>query len=182
MLFAVHPIHTEAVTGVVGRAELLSSIFFLLAILNYHSLARRPRQVWRSLLLYCLFVTLAMFSKEQGITVLGVTFAYEVRSANILFNRIPPTFQRFQILVVQGFSLASLRSSATSMQNLSPFFSRSLVMFITGVSLLLVRFYVMGSTLPVFTNFDNPASYESSPVKQLTFAYLIAVNRYSLTQ
>lgn len=34
-LFAVHPIHTEAVTGVVGRAELLSSVFFLMAILTY---------------------------------------------------------------------------------------------------------------------------------------------------
>uniref|UniRef100_A0A8C9LDF7 DUF1736 domain-containing protein n=1 Tax=Pavo cristatus TaxID=9049 RepID=A0A8C9LDF7_PAVCR len=35
LLFAVHPIHTEAVTGVVGRAELLSSIFFLAAFLSY---------------------------------------------------------------------------------------------------------------------------------------------------
>ena len=34
-LFAVHPVHTEAVTGVVGRAELLSSVFFLLTILTY---------------------------------------------------------------------------------------------------------------------------------------------------
>ncbi|XP_035664803.1 protein O-mannosyl-transferase TMTC3-like [Branchiostoma floridae] len=35
LLFAVHPIHTEAVTGVVGRAELLSSIFFLTAFRCY---------------------------------------------------------------------------------------------------------------------------------------------------
>lgn len=33
--YSVHPIHTEAVTGVVGRAETLSSIFFLLTILTY---------------------------------------------------------------------------------------------------------------------------------------------------
>ena len=32
LLFAVHPVHTEAVTGVVGRAELLSSVFFLAAV------------------------------------------------------------------------------------------------------------------------------------------------------
>lgn len=35
LLFAVHPVHTEAVTGVVGRAELLSSICFLAAFLSY---------------------------------------------------------------------------------------------------------------------------------------------------
>lgn len=35
LIFAVHPIHTEAVTGVVGRAETLSSVFFLTALLLY---------------------------------------------------------------------------------------------------------------------------------------------------
>ena len=37
----------------------------------------------------------------------------------------------------------------------------------TAVALLLLRFKVMGSTLPVFTNFDNPASYEEAPAKQV---------------
>ena len=37
----------------------------------------------------------------------------------------------------------------------------------TAVALLLLRFKVMGSTLPVFTNFDNPASYEQAPAKQV---------------
>lgn len=38
----------------------------------------------------------------------------------------------------------------------------------------------MGHTLPVFTNFDNPASYASSPTKQLTFSYLLSVNAWLL--
>ena len=33
LLFAAHPIHTEAVAGVVGRAELLSALFFILTLL-----------------------------------------------------------------------------------------------------------------------------------------------------
>ena len=37
----------------------------------------------------------------------------------------------------------------------------------TAVTLLFLRFKVMGSTLPVFTNFDNPASYEAAPAKQV---------------
>ncbi|XP_042869657.1 protein O-mannosyl-transferase TMTC2-like, partial [Penaeus japonicus] len=36
LLFATHPIHSEAVTGLVGRADVLASIFFLAAILTYH--------------------------------------------------------------------------------------------------------------------------------------------------
>ena len=35
LLFAVHPVHTEAVAGLVGRTELLSGIFFCLAFLTY---------------------------------------------------------------------------------------------------------------------------------------------------
>ena len=35
LLFASHPIHTEAVAGVVGRADILACLFFLLAFLCY---------------------------------------------------------------------------------------------------------------------------------------------------
>jgi dolichyl-phosphate-mannose--protein O-mannosyl transferase len=73
-LFAVHPIHTEAVTGVVGRAELLSSVFFLLTILSY----RKSVKKWPYLLLAMVFVACAMLCKEQGITVLGILVIYEL--------------------------------------------------------------------------------------------------------
>ncbi|XP_063883002.1 protein O-mannosyl-transferase TMTC1-like [Scylla paramamosain] len=36
LIFATHPIHTEAVTGLVGRADLLACLSFLAAILSYH--------------------------------------------------------------------------------------------------------------------------------------------------
>ena len=44
LLFAVHPIHTEAVAGLVGRTELLSGIFFLAAFLAYHRAATSKTQ------------------------------------------------------------------------------------------------------------------------------------------
>ncbi|KAL1479429.1 hypothetical protein MTO96_051847 [Rhipicephalus appendiculatus] len=36
MLFAAHPVHTEAVSSIVGRAEVLCCFFFLLSFLCYH--------------------------------------------------------------------------------------------------------------------------------------------------
>ena len=74
-LFAIHPIHTEAVTGVVGRAELLSSIFFILAILAYRR-SSLPMQesgkqnvlCWKPMVMFVLvpiFVGCAMLCKEQ---------------------------------------------------------------------------------------------------------------------
>ena len=50
LLFAVHPVHTEAVTGVVGRAELLASVFFLTALVHYGKIARRSNVGWRCLM------------------------------------------------------------------------------------------------------------------------------------
>lgn len=41
LLFATHPVHTEAVTGIVGRAELLSALF-LLGALWLHACRYRP--------------------------------------------------------------------------------------------------------------------------------------------
>jgi protein O-mannosyl-transferase len=58
MLFAVHPVHTEAVSWIVGRAELLCGLFLFLAL----RLAPR-RFVVASALLF-----LALASKEMAIT------------------------------------------------------------------------------------------------------------------
>lgn len=44
MLFSTHPIHTEAVSGVVGRADLLACLFYLLSFLAYmHHISLRDR-------------------------------------------------------------------------------------------------------------------------------------------
>lgn len=75
------------VANVVGRAESLSCIFFLLSVLSYtHSIGglRRspflpPSHVgWPFTLLGVLFAACAMLSKEQGIMALGVCAAFDV--------------------------------------------------------------------------------------------------------
>lgn len=69
LLFAVHPIHTEAVANVVGRAEVLSALFVVLGLLCVcRDLAARTaasRIGWRTGL--WLSFLLGLFSKEQGI-------------------------------------------------------------------------------------------------------------------
>ena len=70
LLFAAHPIHTEAVAGVVGRAELLSALFFLLTLLAHR---RHGWSVGASLL-----AAAATLAKEQGVTVLGICFVLEL--------------------------------------------------------------------------------------------------------
>ncbi|ELU03339.1 hypothetical protein CAPTEDRAFT_208014, partial [Capitella teleta] len=79
LLFAVHPIHTEAVTGLVGRADVLCAAFFLSCLMAYRR-AIRPNTRWHNgwLLVSVLMATGSMLSKEHGITSLALCGLIEV--------------------------------------------------------------------------------------------------------
>uniref|UniRef100_A0A452T2E5 Protein O-mannosyl-transferase TMTC1 n=1 Tax=Ursus maritimus TaxID=29073 RepID=A0A452T2E5_URSMA len=85
LLFAVHPIHTEAVAGIVGRADVLACLLFLLAFLSYNRSVDQhhvgecfPPTTSPFFLLLSLFLgTCAMLVKETGITVFGVCLVYD---------------------------------------------------------------------------------------------------------
>ncbi|XP_038425910.1 protein O-mannosyl-transferase TMTC4 isoform X5 [Canis lupus familiaris] len=83
LLFAVHPVHTECVAGVVGRADLLGALFFLLSFLGYCKAFRETGNkegthstFW--VLLSILLGAVAMLCKEQGITVLGLNAVFDI--------------------------------------------------------------------------------------------------------
>ncbi|XP_075612348.1 protein O-mannosyl-transferase TMTC1 [Balearica regulorum gibbericeps] len=85
LFFAVHPIHTEAVTGIVGRADVLACLLFLLAFLSYNRSVDQlyvgehfPPTASPFYLLLSLFLgTCAMLVKETGVTVFGVCLVYD---------------------------------------------------------------------------------------------------------
>jgi tetratricopeptide (TPR) repeat protein len=64
-LFAVHPVHVEAVVGVVGRGEILAALFIVLGLIFY-SRWRPTGFGWRRSLCLAAFVLLAGLSKEHG--------------------------------------------------------------------------------------------------------------------
>ncbi|KPK78260.1 MAG: hypothetical protein AMS25_16400 [Gemmatimonas sp. SM23_52] len=66
-VFAVHPVHTEAVANVAGRAELLAAAFVLLACVAYVGASRRGQLSWVVLLAISVSYALAMLSKEVGV-------------------------------------------------------------------------------------------------------------------
>jgi tetratricopeptide (TPR) repeat protein len=77
LLFAIHPIHTEAVAGIVGRAEILASLFILTSLISYHHFRQKGDLKWLALLLLSTFA--AITSKEHGfliIALLGLQEAY----------------------------------------------------------------------------------------------------------
>ncbi|XP_013098502.2 protein O-mannosyl-transferase Tmtc3 [Stomoxys calcitrans] len=242
LLFAVHPIHTEAVTGVVGRAELLSSLFFLAAFLCYAKavscnamVKSKGKTHWPMLCVnFSLCLLASMLCKEQGITIAGICMAYEL----FVVQRIHP-LQLWHTLLnlfeersttwssqtpsptnkaAKNALLASLNSTTAASTSLTTattagtatasaavnstfnnsnlsstkqlhstpvvwtatLVKRLTFLFCLTICLLVGRVYVMGSQLPVFTRFDNPASSADAPIRQLTYSYLIYLNTWLL--
>ncbi|XP_063761538.1 protein O-mannosyl-transferase TMTC2 [Eleginops maclovinus] len=173
LLFASHPVHTEAVAGVVGRADVGAALFFLLSLLCYvrHCRLRRDIQSrrcggsswcwgWMLASLWC--AAASMLWKEQGVTVLAVSAVYDL----FVFQRL-----RFRqaLLLLLG-----------KKKNISVLLSLC-VLASWGVILLSARLYWMGNKPPNFSNSDNPAA--DSPhflTRTLTFLHLPVANAWLL--
>ncbi|XP_072252706.1 protein O-mannosyl-transferase TMTC4 isoform X2 [Leuresthes tenuis] len=83
IFFAAHPVHTESVAGIVGRADLLCALFFQLSFLTYcrafnKGSDRDYRFSVQWVVVSLLLCAAALLCKEQGITVLGVNAAFDV--------------------------------------------------------------------------------------------------------
>lgn len=80
-LFASHPIHTETVAGVVGRADLAACNFYLLTFLAYSKhVTWRERCDWRNWAALggaIILSSAAVLCKETAITALLVCAIYD---------------------------------------------------------------------------------------------------------
>ncbi|XP_066599299.1 protein O-mannosyl-transferase Tmtc2-like isoform X1 [Prorops nasuta] len=146
-LFAVHPIHSEAVAGIVGRADLLACFLTLLAFLAYSAHCEQRRSPFL-LLLALVSSALATLAKETGISSLALCLLWELcrgepsRKTSCGWNR--------------GRSIGIL--------------SGSLVLLVLG------RLRIAGSR-PEFASADNPTARNPSRLTRgLTFLYLPAAS------
>jgi hypothetical protein len=137
-LFAVHPVHTEAVTGTVGRAELLSALFLLGALRSY-----LKGRWWAALAL----TELAHGCKETGLLTFLLFVWLEVTSPPLL--RPPPSARWPGRLWIR----ASTRCLA------------SVVLF--GLHVLLRVYLLEGVTTPAFTYMDNPLWFADNLTAQV---------------
>lgn len=102
LLFIVHPIHTEAVAGVVGRAEILACLFFLLSLITYFNSVSSVRAVnsqfsWSWLTCSMLLAVLSLFSKEQGLTVLGMCVIIDV----FIISRVKVELKELMLIITK---------------------------------------------------------------------------------
>ena len=90
-LFAIHPVHTEAVANVVGRAELYAAAFYLAACVLYWRGRdwEGARRIVRLVALGALYF-LAVASKEIGVTLPGALVLLELYAARLEMRGVAP--------------------------------------------------------------------------------------------
>lgn len=93
VLFVSHPMQINAVTYIIQRTASLAATFYLLAILFF--IEYRVKNRWYHLLLTVLFIVLAMFTKENTITIPFMLLLLEV----MFFHRDERTTWKKRILV-----------------------------------------------------------------------------------
>lgn len=173
LLFAVHPIHTEAVSGIVGRADVLACLLFLLAFLSYTwSLgeASSPSLFPPTRSPFCLSLSLllgssAMLVKETGVTVFGVCVLYDA----LVVCRKPL------------LSLLCLSDFRELLRVSRPLLKRTALLSAHVVVILSVRLWLMGGSMPLFSEQDNPASFSPQLLTRfLTYSYLLSFNSWLL--
>jgi len=86
VIFALHPVHTEAVANVIGIAEIASTLFFLLACLLH--LRGGPKSRWRTVLPVALLYALAFGAKEIAVTLPGVIFLLDAARQRLGFAEL----------------------------------------------------------------------------------------------
>nr|XP_029484535.1 protein O-mannosyl-transferase TMTC1-like [Oncorhynchus nerka] len=154
LLFAVHPIHTEAaqtwsvsVCGS-GSADSLPSTVSVWAL-------------GASLLLG----TCAMLVKETGITVFGVCVLYDA----LVLCRKP------LLLHLSGSKMKDLLRISV------PFLKRACAVSLYVAVIMYFRLWLMGGSMPLFSEQDNPASFSPHLLTRfLTYCYLLAFNAWLL--
>lgn len=88
LLFALHPVHTEAVANVVGQAELLAAVTTLAACVIY---ARRRTDAahigLRTIAVITLLYALGLLSKEASVTLPGLLVLLDIAQGRVKLNR-----------------------------------------------------------------------------------------------
>lgn len=121
-IFALYPIHPEAVTWIAGRVDLICAVFYLPAVILFLRWLRTERILHLALSLVCF--ALALLSKEMAIVLPGLLFLlalYRDRSlARAALGVAPFALVLGVYLAVRTYLLSGLTPNSAAGQELEP--------------------------------------------------------------
>ncbi|XP_050302270.1 protein O-mannosyl-transferase TMTC4-like [Anthonomus grandis grandis] len=148
LMFAAHPIHSEAVAALVGRADILSAILFISVIIFY----KIPSSFFGWFVMVLVLTSAAVLCKETAITVLGVCVLYEI------YLRKKPS-KLWEEVFTQKLLI------------------RLCSLVVIGSIIMFLRLKIMNFEGPTFSPTDNPAAFaDSFLTRVLSHSYIYLIN------
>jgi len=99
VIFALHPIHTEAVAWVSGRTDSLSCTFFFAAFISYLKYSKDNRSFYFILLL--IFYLLSLLAKEMAVTLPVLIILYDIIAGRLSISEaLKQKFKVYSALVI----------------------------------------------------------------------------------
>ncbi len=168
LLFIIHPVHTEAVSHIKSRDELLSWLFLLLTM--YYSLNFLTKRNYWQLLLSIVFYFLALLSKENGVTfviILPLTFYFfTTQKPRVIVLTTLPFAVVFGFYALMRFSIISvLTTTGTKDIDFAPY------LFATPVQHFATALMVLGKYMLLLL-WPNPleSNYTYNQVPYVNFS------------
>ena len=157
LVFAVHPIHADAVSNIKGRDELLSLLLLLACMVFYHEYSVRKKIALLAASLVAYF--LSLLAKENGITFIAVIplilyFFNGKKLSNAIFATLPFVFV-FSIYLFIRVGITGLPSANTTEVMNAPF------ILATGEQAFATKLMILGKDLLMLV-FPHPLSYDYS--------------------
>ena len=154
LLFALHPVHAEAVSNMTSRGELLMTLFFLLAFLSFaaylprnnnnnnnnNNNTRNKPSIFFLYVIPWLCMTLSLFSKEQGAITLISLVIYD--------------FLTNHSSVKEYLIKLKLRDKEAE-----AFLRRTLILAVQTILVAGLRYWLNGESSPDFIYDQNPAGF-----------------------
>jgi tetratricopeptide (TPR) repeat protein len=126
VLFAVHPVHVEAVANLVGRAELMAAVFLLSAVLIGRLIRGRLRQgraTWPAELALVAAVAGALLSKEHAAVAVALLAVDDLASRGRLGRALPwRDYAAVALLTIGWFALRQPIDAGESFAVVAPTF------------------------------------------------------------
>jgi hypothetical protein len=119
-LFAVHPVHVEAVANVVGQAELLAALFGMLAVERYITWRAEGTPGAARRIGLAALTLLAILSKETGYVVPLLLAAAEITVVGGGTRRTSPVGQVASVFILQAAAVLSAVLLRISVLGLTP--------------------------------------------------------------
>ena len=102
LIFAVHPVHVEAVANVVGISEILAAVAVLLGCLA-HAYGPKDYSSWRRSFVVGALFSIGLGAKEGAITLPALIFLIDAARDRISFKDLPGYVRaRWRVYVIMG--------------------------------------------------------------------------------